>query len=212
MYLDTHAYPAAKKLLQSRLGFQAGLAALLDACRIHYHSPFWDELAACDFDAELKRFGQWWPKPKSRISPAGDVDVLFIALGDYPRSFDLRGSTKWSRDPDDWQWWYHDDYSGPQFSSEIMGYALDRAEAHDKAAPPQPRRVKDASQRSQEVVEMFFSLGYFGLLVRELIRRTDSARILGQRASRWFVIGHPDAVYGIILGKLTRSRWQTFHG
>jgi len=169
-------------------------------------------LTACDYDAELNRLVAWWPTPKSREYPSSNVEVLFLALDDVPFGFDLRGSTKWSHDPDDWQWWYDDDYLGPHFVSQIMQLALERAEFYDDTKPQKQLRIKYAASNSWEVVEMFFSLGYFGLLVRELIRNTDNARILGQCSSRWFVIGHPDAVYGIIMGKLTRSRWQTFHG
>jgi hypothetical protein len=169
-------------------------------------------LAACDYDAELNRLNDWWPTPPHRLAPSEAVEVLFIALEDVPYSFDLRGSASWSRDPDDWEWWFHDDYSGPQFASQIMKFAFERSEVHDEVQPRQNRRGKDAASNSEEVVEMFFSLGYFGLLVRELIRNKETTQMLGNRPSRWFVIGHPDAVYGIILGKLSRSRWQTFHG
>ncbi len=187
------------------------MVSLIERCRADYPSALWDELAACDYDAELSRLLAWWPKPNSRESPSDQVEVLFLALEDVPCSFDLRGSTTWSRDPNDWLWWRDDDYSGPQFESEVMRFAFERSEVHDEAESQRQPRTSDQASNSWEVLEMFFSLGYFGLLVRELIRNTDSSRILGKRASRWFVIGHPDAVYGIILGKLSRSRWQTFH-
>lgn len=212
MYLFTSAYPAAKELLQSRFGYRSGITRLIDQCRSDYPSPFWDELAECDYDAELNRLVGWWPAPQNPDHPSDAVEVLFIALEDLPYSFKLRGSTTWSRDPEDWQWWYNDDYSGPQFKSQIMDFAFEQSEIHDQAKPAKNRRRKNAATNSYEVVEMFFSLGYFGFLVRELIRSTGTAKILGNRLSRWFVIGHPDAVYGIIMGRLTRSRWQTYHG
>ena len=92
-----------------------------------------------------------------------------------------------------------------------MDLAFERAEFHDDAKPSRKRRGGHAPINSLEVVEMFFSLGYFGLLARELIRRADNSLLLGNRSSRWFVIGHPDAVYGIVMGKVTKSRWQIFH-
>src|SRR5207244_3605392 len=98
-------------------------------------------------------------------------------------SFSLRGSTKWSRDPENWKWWYDDDYSGPQFKSKIMAYAFERAEIHDEAESTRKRRAKHAPDNSENVTEMFFSLGYFGLLVREVIRRSDNSQLLGNRSS-----------------------------
>jgi hypothetical protein len=212
MYLFKHAYPAAKELLQSRVGYLSGMKRLLVQCRADFSSPLWKELAACDFEGELNQLCTWWPASKGRDFPADDIEVLFIALEDVPYSFELRGSKNWSRDPANWNWWYDNDYFGPTFKSTIMGFALGRSEIHDRETPFLKRRRKHAPANSDEVVEMYFSLGYYGLLVRELIRNFDKARILGNRDDRWLVIGHPDAVYGIILGKLTRTRWLAFQG
>jgi hypothetical protein len=44
--------------------------------------------------------------------------VLWFAPHDVPKDLDLRGSSKWSRDPDDWQWFYHDDYAGPSYDQK----------------------------------------------------------------------------------------------
>jgi hypothetical protein len=185
---------------------------LLAQCRTDFASPLWDELAASDFEGELNRLCNWWPAPKVRDFPSDDVEVLFIALEDVPYSFELRGSKNWSRDPGNWNWWYDNDYFGPTFKSTIMRFALDRSEIHDRDVPLLKRNRKHAPANSDEVVEMYFSLGYYGLLVREFIRNVDKSRILGNRDGRWLVIGHPDAVYGIILGKLTRARWLPFRG
>ena len=163
LYLGTCAYPAAKQLIQSRLGYRSGIRALIDQCRTDCPSKLWDELAGCDYDAELERLIDWWPMPRQRGSPTDDVEVLLIALEDLPYRFSLRGNAKWSRDPEDWQWWYEDDYAGPQFSSQVMSLALERAEVHDQAQPRKRRRRKDAAGDAYEVVEMFVSLGYFGL-------------------------------------------------
>jgi hypothetical protein len=212
MYLFEHAYPAAKTLIQLPVDYRTGMKALLDQCRADYASPLWDELAACDYEAELNRITDWWPTPRHRESPADDIEVLFIALEDVPYSFDLRGNANWSRDSENWEWWYDHSYSGPRFKSKIMEYAFERSEIHDRANPPKGRFGEHAPDNSYEVVEMFFSLAYFGLLVQEFVRNSDRSRILGNRFDRWFVVGHPDAVYGIIMGKLTRSQWHPFLG
>jgi hypothetical protein len=211
-YLADIAYPAAKSLLQSRCSYKSGINRLLDECQTQFPSPLWDELAQRDYSREYQRFERWWPKRSARGYPPESIEVLFIALEDFPLGCTLRGSSKWSRDPEDWQWWFDDDYFGPYYRSEIMAVALGRAEHHDQLASSRKtgRRRKGGASCSEEVVEMFFSLGLFGLLTRNLIRSVPAADLLGRRANRWFVLGHPDALYGIILGKQTRTRWESF--
>lgn len=213
MYHDKFAYPVAKELLQSRHGRRT-IDELLETCSQHYPSPLWEELQKCDYHGESKAFQHWWSKEVRKNFPRTDVEVLFIALEDVPYSCTLRGSTKWSRDPNDWEWWYDDNYNGPQFRSTIMAYALERAEIHDTDATIRVRkRIKpDAAGSAYEVIEMFYSLVLYGWLMRDLVRTLDVSKLLGKRPSRWVVIGHPDAVYGIILGRQTRSRWITYRG
>src|SRR5262245_17950012 len=154
MYLFKHAYPAAKRLLQSRISYRAAMKKLIDLCRADCASPLWDELAECDYESELNRLIDWWPARRRRKAPPDGVEVLFVALEDVPYSFTLRGSTKWSRDPKEWDWWYDDDYMGPRFESKIMSYALERSEIIDRAKPPTQRRSQHAPMNSDEVVEM----------------------------------------------------------
>ena len=143
-YLGEYAYPSAKALLQSRYGFRRGIATLLDQCRDHYPSELWDVLASYDYESEYKRFEKAWPGPRSRSRAREDVEVFFLALEDVPYGFDLRGSTRWSADPDDWEWWYDDDYFGPYIGSKLMKFAFEQAEAHDSEEPPQRAAAKNS--------------------------------------------------------------------
>lgn len=210
-YLFKRAYPQAKLLLQSRVGFAGGIKKLLDQAREDFPSALWEELAGQDFQAEYERFAKWWPGRKSDCFPEDDIEVLFQGLEDVPYGFDLRGSSTWSRDSEDWKWWYDDELIASSYRSEVMTFALDRAESYDKEAERQWYE-DDRAETAFEVVEMLFSLGLYGLLMREFIRRADRELLLGGRADRWFVLGHPDALHGIILGRATRNRWQTYRG
>lgn len=208
-YRFKRAYPQAKRLLNSGQGFAGGIKELLKQAEEDFVSPLWEELAAQDFQAEYERFAQWWPKPKSKEFPEDEYVVLFLGLEDVPYGFDLRGSSTWSRNPDDWGWCYTDEMLGMSYGSEIMRFALDRAEALDKEAE-RHWLEDDRAETNFEVVEMFFSLGLYGLLMRELIRQADRKLLLGGRSERWVVLGHPDAEYGIILGKATQTGWEPF--
>lgn len=210
-YLFKRAYPQAKLLLQSRRGFAGGVKELLKQAAEDFPSSLWEEVTAQDFEAESQRFAEWWPRKENESFPRDDIEVLFLGLEDVPYGCDLRGSSTWSRDPEDWDWWYNDELLGTSYRSEIMSFALDRAEALDKEAERQWFE-DDRAETSFEVVEMFFSLGLYGLLMRELIRQADRKLLLGGRSDRWVVLGHPDAEYGIILGRATQTRWQTFRG
>jgi hypothetical protein len=207
MYEATHVYPALKTILQSRLQFRAGVERLLDTCREHCPDSAWDTIADYDYTAELDRFTRWYSDNVACNVPPNDVEVLWFAPHDIPTDLDLRGSSKWSRDPEDWQWFYHDDYDGPSYTSKLVTEAYWLTDYEGIV----PKRTSPANH-PHEVVEFVYSLGIYGLCVRELVRSVDASAILGNRSSRWLVIGHPDSVYGVILGTLTRSRWQTYHG
>jgi hypothetical protein len=206
------AHRAAKKLLQSSGTLRFRIERALSACQSQYASPLWAELLDCDYAGEMRRYRKWWSKEVRANFPGTDVEVLFIALQDLPVGFTLRGSTEWSRDPNDWAWWYHDNYRGPGFESSIMSIemAFARAEIHDQRSVQCD--IPDKAKNSWEVLEQYFSLVLYGSLTLELIRTCPRQWFMGQRRIRWFVIGHPDALYGIILGKLTPSRWFAYHG
>lgn len=199
-------YPAVKEVLQSRLGFGGGVTKALDLCRTHCPHPSWDEVAALDFDAERERMLRFW-RDVSRRPPPEPVDVLWIAPHDLPTSFNLRGSSRWSRDPDDWKWFYEDDYQGPTYESRVLRRAAEMTESEE----PVPKGNRPASD-PETVVSLFFSLVLYGLGTKEAARAADGSGLLGGRTDRWFVVGHPDAVYGVILGRLSPRGWHGFKG
>jgi hypothetical protein len=96
--------------------------------------------------------------------------------------------------------------------SQIMDFAFRQSELCDLDHPLKKPLGKDRAGSAYEVVEMYFSLGYYGLLLCETLRKFDPAQFLGTRAERWFTIGHPDSEYGIIMGQLTRSQWIPYQG
>jgi hypothetical protein len=207
MYEAKYVYPALKAILQSRLRFQGGINLLIDTCREHCPDPVWDKISRYDYGGEVDRFTRWYSNKVAPQLPPGEIEVLWVAPDDLPISFTLRGSSDWSRDPEDWRWFYNDDYDGPRYESKLVSDAYWLTDY--EGLPPER---ESAAESPQQVVDFVYSLGIYGLCLRELIRTVDPPAFLGNRSSRWFVVGHPDSVYGVILGKLTRSRWHTFHG
>ena len=207
MYEANYVYPALKAILQSRMRFDSGIDRLLTTCREHCPDPVWDSIAQYDYTGEANTFTSWYADNLAFNAPPDDVEVLWFAPQDIPKDLDLRGSSKWSRDPDDWQWFYRDDYAGPSYESRVVTDAYWLSDYEGLV----PKRSSPANH-PQEVVELLYSLGVYGLCAGELVRSVEASAILGNRSSRWIVVGHPDSVYGVILGKLTRSRWHTFHG
>lgn len=208
MYEATHVYPALKAILQSRLRFEKGIDLLLQTCREHCPDPFWDTIAEYDYAAELERFIRWFTVDVTHKAPPDNIEVLWFAPHDVETDLDLRGSSQWSRDPEDWQWFYHDDYEClAPFHSELVSAAYWLTDY--EGIPP---KRNSPAEHPARAVQLFYSLGIYGLCARELVRRVAASAILGKRTSRWLVVGHPDSLHGVILGKLTRHRWQTFHG
>ena len=72
-----------------------------------------------------------------RLPIRADVEVLWFAMWDVTEWFTLRGSSSWSRDPEDWDWWYRDDYDGGEASSPVLVqmHALARAAENPDAEP-----------------------------------------------------------------------------
>ena len=124
MYLFDHAYPSAKAILQADSGFNNSIRNLLATCRKHCPDDAWNKISEYDYDAEAHSLETWWMNSVVPNTPPVAIDVLWIAPHDVPENFDLRGSTKWSKDPNEWEWYYDDDFMGPTFESRIMREAL----------------------------------------------------------------------------------------
>ena len=91
-------------------------------------------------------------------------------------------------------------------------YLTKRAYPQDSASTGASKRRRDAAGSVHEVVEMLFSLVFFGLAIRDVVQFADPLTVLGSRQSRWIVIGHPDSEYGVFLGEMTKVGWRSFVG
>lgn len=168
MYELDYVYPALKSILQTRALFRGGVQRLLETCRAHCRDAVWDKIAV-DYDEECKRLIRWYSRSVGRMPPPDDIEVIWIAPHDVPTNFNLRGSSQWSRDPDDWQWFYHDDYCGPAYESELVATANELTD--DEFAVPKKRRTP--ANDPHAVVEFLYSLAVYGLCFRELVRSVD---------------------------------------
>jgi len=207
MYLMKHAYPQAKEILSRQTEFKKGTAALLSQCEADYPHSIWRDVRRLALEGERDRMKRWWTRRFARRPAPKEIEVLWVALWDVPEGFHLRGTSAWSRDPEDWSWTFSDDYSGPEFESPLMQRAFKLTESVSMGAAS---RGRNAAGSVYEVVEMFFSLVFFGLAIRDVVQGADPRTVLGSRQSRWIVIGHPDSEYGVLIGEMTKDGWRPF--
>lgn len=161
-------------------------------------------MAALDYDADATAIRRWIERQLPVPDP---VEVLWLAFWDVADGFDLRGSTKWSKDPEDWEWWYEDDFRGKSYGSPVLKkmHALARKVENPEVFPRKKNGVWD-------LTDYLLTIGYVGLAAAHVCRSIQAARFLGGRKERWVVTGFPDAVYGVIVGKVTHAGFEPFVG
>lgn len=194
---DIHGGAAVKRILSGSFDLPDGMEALLGYCRRRYRHAAWDEMAALDYAADARAMGNWF---RGQLPIPDAVQVLWFALWDVVEGFDLRGSTSWSGDPDDWEWWYHDDFDAGGRASAVLASMLAVA-----ARAEDPNEGPDVPGGVYELTEMVLSLGYVSLAALQIMQAVDPAELLGGRQELWAVSGHPDAEDGIILGRITQA-------
>jgi hypothetical protein len=163
-------------------------------------------MADIDYEGDADGIQRWFA---AQLPFPDEVEVLWFAFWDVTDGFDLRGSTKWSRDPENWEWWYHDDFRGDSYQSPAL------IEMHDFArAVEDPARQPKAKGGVWDLTEYLLTIGYVSLAAAQVFRDTSRRQLLGGRKERWVVTGFPDAVYGLIVGRLTADGFQPFvtHG
>lgn len=195
--LDLHAHGALKRVLDGGHEFAAGMSALLGYCDQRRPHPVWSAVASLDYDGDVPRM-EAWLRRKLPIRP--DVEVLWLALWEVLEGFDLRGSSSWSRDPEDWQWWFTDDYSAGSYRSGVLQDMYQAAAGADDPLGTRPSLV--------ELVDWVAGAGYVALAAILCIEQIDPRVLLGERDCLWLVLGHPDALYGVILGCVTPAGFE----
>jgi hypothetical protein len=177
------------------------MQALFDHCKEKRPHPVWDELAALDYEAGAEYLKAW---VLEQVPISDDIEVLWFAMWDVSEGLDLRGSSSWSRDPDDWEWWYHDDFDAGACAPPVLAAMNELARQADDRAP-----VND-EMGIYRLTDTLLTLGFVSLAAVKILRALGGPSALGREAELWAVSGHPDAVYGIILGRLTDTGFQTF--
>ncbi len=196
------SYRLIEQVVAQHPNLPDGMAALVEHCAQRYPHPIWDETARIDYSSDVNAMQAWFLDQLPIPEP---VEVVWFALWDVATGFDLRGSTSWSRDPEDWDWWYHDDFQAGSYESRVL------EDMHDLARQVEdPEEGPDVPGGVWELTESLLALGYVSLAAVHVLRSVDVAAVLAGRQERSAVSGFPDAVYGIILGRLTPTGFELF--
>ncbi len=191
-----------KRTLDRDCSMSDGMAALITACQQHCPDPAWDRFRELGYRAAADDLRQWLLE---RAPIPDRVEVIWFAMWDVTTGFDLRGSTSWSRDPEDWEWWYHDDFDAGGYEPPVLLQMHNLArEADDPDAEDPP------DEGVFELNDVCLSLGFVSLAAVEALKRLGATSQLGRSDELWAVSGHPDALDGIILGRLTDAGFQAF--
>jgi hypothetical protein len=193
MWWETEGEDFVKGVFASGAGVRDGVGRLLEYFKLRHPHPVWRRMAALDFDADAESIRDWFvdqfPFPDT-------LAVCWFAFWDVTTGFDLRGASDWSEDPEDWEWWYHDDYHGDAYESPVL------AAMHELVDDAEAERVRGGVA---DLTEFLLTIGYVGLVAGQVFREVDRRRLLGRRDERWVVTGFPDAVYGAIVGRVTAA-------
>lgn len=177
-------------------------AELLAYCSQRCPHPIWQQLSQLDYAEDVAAMQRWL----ERQLPIPDaVQVIWFAMWDETTAFDLRGSTSWSADPEDWGWWYEDDFSGGTYHSPVL------QQMHALAGAVEDPEQPTSDDGVWELTDLCLTLGYVSLAAAEILDRISSDALLGARDELWAVSGHPDMVYGIILGRVMPTGFAPFH-
>ena len=198
-YIDT-----IEDVLRRELGVTDGMQALLSHCNDTAPNRVWEEMAALDYEGGVNDIRAWLLQ---RAPIGDDVEVLWFAMWDVTTGFDLRGSTSWSRDPEDWEWWYHDDFNAGSCTPPILDamHALARG-----ADDPDGDADEDAGdgQGVYGLTDLLLTLAFVSLAAVQILRGLGGPRALGREEGLWAVSGHPDEVHGMILGRLSEDGFE----
>ena len=199
---ELYGYGAVKEILTKHSDLGDGVEALLRYCKQRCPHPAWDEMAGLPYAADADAMRAWLV---GRLPIPDAVEVVWFAPWDVVTGLDLRGSTSWSRDPEDWEWWYRDDFDAGGYESPVLAGMLDVARRAEN-----PEDGPDIVGGVSELTDWVLAAGYVSLAAIWAMRTIEAAPVLGGRRELWAVSGFPDAVYGIILGRLTSSGFDAF--
>ena len=197
-------YRAIKEVVAQGPAVAEGMRRLVDHCEERYPHQIWKEMRELPYPGGADAIEAWFA---ARLPIPAQVAVLWFALWDVTTGFDLRGSSSWSRDPGDWEWWYHDDFDAGAYESRPL------EDMHELA-----RRVEDPNEGPdveggvRELMDDVLTLGFVSLAAQQAIRALDPADVLADRDELAVVSGFPDAGFGLILGRLTASGFEAGEG
>ena len=200
MWSSTGGDQTVKEIVATASSVREGINRLLGYFQARCPHPIWNKMAQLDYDQDMWNIHAWLD---AQLPLPDAVEVLWFAFWDVTRGFDLRGSSTWSKDAEDWEWTYSDDFRGESYASPVLNQTLTLArEADDPTIFGRPENGV------WDLTDYLLTIGYVGLVPAHIFRTGDAKRLLGERRERWIVTGFPDAVYGIIVGRLTAQGFE----
>jgi hypothetical protein len=205
----------AKKILYRNLSVEEGFDAILKECHRRHKEAYWDQCRKLPLQEDVEHIRAYLRKALTHSDrPSKDVCVLWLGLHDCADRFNLRGSSEWSNDPDDWEWCGSDDYEFDENDDGgcMAGCGSQILEAwSDEFYDYIQGRYKKVPDGLYKLASSFASLTYAGLVAQNVFKTEPAELVLGGRKERWFAVGHPDSEYGIILGCRTAKGWVPFN-
>jgi hypothetical protein len=201
MWWESKGEEVVKDTIATSSSVREGVDRLLDYFQKRHPNAVWQKMANLDYEADVKDIQEWFA---AQLPFPDSVEVLWLAFWDETVGFDLRGATRWSQDPENWDWWFHDDFHGKSYESPILAGMHTLARKVENPEYPTPKGGV------WDLTEFLFTIGYVGLVAAQVFRSIDQQKLLGGRAERWVVTGFPDAVYGIIVGRITAGGFVPF--
>ena len=193
-------YAPVKRVVATTSTFPQGMAALLEYCRTSHPHPVWEQMERLDFGADSEAVTAWFA---GRLPIPRDAVVLWFAPWDMAEGFDLRAAPAWSRDAENWEWWYDGDVSMGSYRSRVLTRVLALARDADQGAATGPGVY--------QLTEWVLALGYLCLAGIQAMEAAGRAELLGDREELWAVAGFADAVFGLVLGRMGRTGFDRSH-
>lgn len=201
MWWEKKGEQVVKNIIATSCGVREGVDRLLQYFQQRHANRVWKRMSDLNYEADVKSMRKWF---SAQLPFPDAVEVLWFAFWDVTEGFDLRGATKWSKHPEQWDWWYEDDFRGDSYESPVL------ARMHELAREVEDPEFAAPKGGVWDLTEYLLTIGYVGLAAAELFRITDRRQLLGGRDERWVVTGFPDAVYGVIIGRVTRNGFEPF--
>jgi hypothetical protein len=154
MWWEKAGEEVVKEIVATSSGVREGIDRLLEYLHQRRPHAIWRRMAKLDYEGDVQAIQDWFIAQFPIPHP---VAVLWFAFWDVTEGFDLRGSTRWSQNPEDWEWWYHADYNGKSYESSVL------VQMHALACEVESPEVVRPKGGVWDLMEYLLTIGYVSL-------------------------------------------------